>query len=300
MRIDWIQGDKFRDMAHWTYSPRLVPKPRDDYDDLPNTLDVSALKDGDVIYTHMMYVLKLLEIMQYFSKRFVLVSHSCDCSIEDYGIRRPNGKADVHSIYEFQLTDNIIRWYSKNVNTINDRIESTPIGVENARWHTKIPKLDLMREQLKQNRKIENLAFICHSRKTNPKERQPLYDMARGKKWITMNEGMKGYEFVSYIERLYNHKFVFSPEGNGMDTIRTWEALYMGTIPIEKRNLNNRFYTDLPICFVDKWEDVTEEFLNSEYKRIKSIRWNMDKLKFSYWQDKILNTYENFCTNRNK
>jgi hypothetical protein len=61
----------------------------------------------------------------------------------------------------------------------------------------------------------------------------------------------------------------------------------MGTIPIEKRNINNQFYTDLPICFVDSWDQVTEDFLLAEYERIKAATWNMDKLKFSYWSNKI-------------
>ena len=61
----------------------------------------------------------------------------------------------------------------------------------------------------------------------------------------------------------------------------------MGSIPIEKRNINNQFYTDLPICFVDQWEEVTESFLIKEYTRIKEGVWNMEKLGFDYWKDKI-------------
>ena len=93
--------------------------------------------------------------------------------------------------------------------------------------------------------------------------------------------------FDEYLDNIYNHKFVFSPEGNGMDTHRTWECLYVGTIPIERRNLNNRFYTDLPICFVDNWEDLTEEFLESEFIRIKSVHGIWKKLTFEYWKNKI-------------
>ena len=63
----------------------------------------------------------------------------------------------------------------------------------------------------------------------------------------------------------------------------------MGSIPIEKRNINNQFYTDLPICFVDDWKDITLEFLGSEYERIKKGTWNMKKLTFEYWRNKILN-----------
>lgn len=141
-----------------------------------------------------------------------------------------------------------------------------------------------------QYRGTRNLVYMNHSIKTNMEKRLPLYEMFEQQKWVTSHRGGNGMQFPRYIHQVYNHKFVFSPEGNGMDTIRTWECMYMGTIPIEKRNLNNRFYTDLPICFVDNWEDVTPAFLNSEYERIKSKTWNLDKLQFWYWKNKILNT----------
>ena len=288
-KIDWIQGDKFRDMAKYTYSPK-VRAPRDDYDKLPNTLDLKTFEDGDIIYTHMMYVYDLLEIMRWINKKFILVSHSCDCSIEDYGIRRPNGKGKVHNEYFFELPDNLIKWYSKNVNTVNDRIESIPIGVENDMWHVNIPKLQLMERKMKACKGSRNLMYMNHSTKTNPEKRAFLFDLFEKKKWVTAQRGGNFYKFERYLHLLYNHKFVISPEGNGMDTIRTWECLYMRTIPIEKRNLNNRFYEDLPICFVDEWEEITEDFLNAEYERIKSMEWDLSKLQFRYWKNKILRT----------
>ena len=54
-------------------------------------------------------------------------------------------------------------------------------------------------------------------------------------------------------------------------------------------NLNNRFYDDLPICFIDTWEDLTDDFLNAEYERIKSKEWNIAKIDFEYWKNKIKN-----------
>jgi hypothetical protein len=103
-------------------------------------------------------------------------------------------------------------------------------------------------------------------------------------------EGRNGKNFDSYLDSIYNHKFVVSPQGNGIDTHRTWEPLYMGSIPIEKRNLNNRFYTDLPICFVDDWGQLTKNFLDSEFDRITSREWNLKMLTFEYWKNKILLT----------
>ena len=106
---------------------------------------------------------------------------------------------------------------------------------------------------------------------------------------MTTETGVNGKGFENYINNVNSHLFVFSPRGNGIDTHRTWECLYMNTIPIEKRNINNQFYTDLPICFVNDWEEVTEDFLSKEYIRIKTNECNLDKLNFEYWKTKILN-----------
>ena len=287
--IDFIQGEQFKTLAKYTYAPKIKIL-KGDYDDLQNTVDWSSLKDGDIIYTHMMYTKQLFDILLYFNAKIILITHSCDCSIEDYGVRVPDGHGETKELHYFTIPNNVIKWYSKNVNTVNPKIESLPIGLENAMWHKKVPKIDMMRAQLKQNRKFQNLVYLNHKVRNNAKERQILYDLFTNQPWVTVHQGGNGHMFDRYINQVYNHKFVFSPEGNGIDTIRTWECLHMGTIPIEKRNINNQYYTDLPICFVNDWTEVTPEFLNAEYDRIKAGTWNMEKLTFSYWRDKILNT----------
>ena len=52
-------------------------------------------------------------------------------------------------------------------------------------------------------------------------------------------------------------------------------------------NINNQFYTDLPICFVDDWSEVTEKFLFDEFKRMADVKWNLQKLNFDYWKNLI-------------
>jgi len=63
----------------------------------------------------------------------------------------------------------------------------------------------------------------------------------------------------------------------------------MGTFPIEKHNLNNRFYEDLPICFVYEWEEITEQFLNDWYNNHVFLPGTDVKLTFEYWKNKINN-----------
>jgi hypothetical protein len=187
------------------------------------------------------------------------------------------------------MPDNILKWYSQNVGIVNSRIESIPIGLENDRWFKGLHKKEKMLIKLSRPRLYKNQVYMNHNIETNPLKRQKPYDLLSGKSWVTVESGKNGHGFDEYLDDVYKHNFVICPEGNGMDTHRIWETLYMGSIPIEKRNINNQFYTDLPICFVNDWEDITLDFLEKEYVQIKGQEWNMEKLTFTYWQNKILN-----------
>lgn len=266
---DWIQGDQFKGIADVTYSPRI--KHGDDYDNLSNTFDPSKIHEITFIYTHTVYVKQLFNIIKHLDGKFVIISHNCDVNIDA----------------SFNIPNNVIKWYAQNVNVGNVKLESIPIGIENGRWIGKTGKLIKMVELLKKPRKYINLVYLNCNIKTNSEKRQVVYDLFERTPWVTAERGKNGQDVMGYFYNVYNHKFVISPEGNGIDTHRTWECLYMGTIPIEKRNINNQFYNDLPICFVDEWEDITEEFLTNEWKRIKNSTWNIEKLNFTYWRNKI-------------
>ena len=196
--------------------------------------------------------------------KFVLVTHNSDVNVTT------------------PPSENVIKWFAQNVNIVHPKIVSIPIGLENNKWYPY--KKKKMASLLRHPKRVKNLAYMNFNLRGG---RINLYNKFN-KSWVTRKKGKNGQDFDDYIFNVYNHKFVFCPEGNGIDTHRTWETLYMGSIPIEKRNINNQFYTDLPICFVDRWEDVTRKFLDREYDRITSSEWNMDKLKFSYWRDKII------------
>lgn len=268
-RTDWIQGEKFQALADFVYTPK--ERHRDDYNKSVNTFNPSALGNVNIVYTHTMYVKQLFEMLQFLRGKFIIITHNSDINIDK----------------TFKIPENVIKWYAQNVNTKNDKLQSIPIGLENNIWDKRADKKKLINEQLKQKRAYRRLVYMNHNISTNVSERAFLYPLFEKKAWITAVRGKNGVNPAAYIENIYNHKFVICPEGNGMDTHRTWEALYLGAIPIEKRNINNQYYTDLPICFVDQWEELTEDFLNKEWVRIKGIQWNLSKLNFEYWRVKI-------------
>lgn len=289
MAIDFIQGQKFRDMADFTYAP--VVKLPGDYDNLPSTFRPLGLKkDVNVVYTHTMYASSLFKLIAELpTYQFVVITHNSDDRVVEGGVAfMHNGNGIVSGIDYFALPDNVIRWYSKNVRVNNPRIESIPIGIENDMWFPSLHKKEKIQEKPKQLRLYKNLVYLNHNINTNPPERLKPYQILEGKPWATVDRGNNGSEFDRYLENLYTHKFVICPEGNGMDTHRTWECLYLGTIPIEKRNINNQFYSDLPILLVDDWEEVTEEFLEAAFPMFQKQTWNRNKLTFEYWKNKIL------------
>lgn len=208
-----------------------------------------------------------------FTHDFVLITHNSD------------NKINIE-----KLPSNLKHWFAQNVCVNNPKIESIPIGLENSQWFPEIEKVNKMKHKINETKKFKNLLYINHDINTNYNERYKPYQLFRNKSFVNCVEGKNGYGFESYIDNIYNHKFVLCPEGNGTDTHRTWECLYMDTIPIEKRNINNSFYTDLPICFVNDWEEINEDFLNKEYERIKNTKFNLHKLDFDYWRNKINNS----------
>ena len=90
-----------------------------------------------------------------------------------------------------------------------------------------------------------------------------------------------------YLQSVRNHTFVACPRGNGIDTHRLWETLYMGSIPIVKKDLAHSDWLDLPVLWIDDWNQLNEQYLREQEIVIRSREWNMEKLKVGYWIKKI-------------
>jgi len=269
--MDFIRGDKFEQIADFVFAP---PRKRmDDYSGLQNTftLDKSKWRDPCLIYTHTFYVNDLFDLIDDLQHKFVVITHNCDMNIT---IAPPK---------------NVIRWYAQNVNIIHDRVESIPIGLQNRIWSRYGDKETIMLNKLKETRNYRNLLYINHNVDTNPVKREGIYELFRDKPWVTLDYKTKNFEnFDKYIDNIYNHKFVICPEGNGIDTHRIWECLYMGTIPIVEDNINNQFFKyNLPMIVVDEWSDITKEWLNYQKGWMDEWDYSPQMLTFEYWKNKI-------------
>ncbi len=100
--------------------------------------------------------------------------------------------------------------------------------------------------------------------------------------------------YQAYLKQMASCKFVLSPRGAGIDCYRNWAALLVGCIPILVDCQLKPLFQDLPVLLVDKWEDITEEFLNYQYEKITAKQYSLKKLYCSYWLDTITQVKKEF------
>ena len=88
--------------------------------------------------------------------------------------------------------------------------------------------------------------------------------------------------YINYLNRIQHHKFILSPNGNGLDCHRTWEILKLQRIPILKRQGQlERLYANMPVLFVDNWNDINQLNLSDIYHNYNFL--NQEYLNFNYW-----------------
>jgi len=93
---------------------------------------------------------------------------------------------------------------------------------------------------------------------------------------------------AAYFNTLPSYKFVISPEGNGIDCHRHYEALIAGCIPIIERNpLVEQKYQGCPILWTTDYSEITPAYLESKYDEMKGQLYDFSRLFLTYYPPHI-------------
>jgi len=256
-----------------------------DKDDIITTDKYLSLSSENIVYLKTDLIHRGLDSMIWRGKKHEvrpglvwITGHS------DYSINEEN--------FEKYKVKNSI-WYTINKNYRHHKLFALPLGITNdtseSKLHPIYGNIEIMLDIMKQPKQIKNLVYMNFAIKTYPTERRYCHDLFLNKSWVTkgkIENSIKGRK--AFLEDIRNHKFVLCPRGNGIDSHRLWETLYMGSIPIVISTIALEEFSDLPILFIESWDILNEDYLNNKYQEITSTTWNMEKLKFGYWKDKIL------------
>ena len=251
-------------------------------DDIITTDKYLSLENEHIVYLktdtvkHGYEIIFWRNIIHAIRPGFIWITGHSDYSIDE----------TVFNKYQERCT----HWYTINKDYRHEKLHALPLGITNNTVETGLHPIygnvDIMLDVMNQQRDIKNLVYMSFTISTYPTERQYCHDMFVNKPWVTkgkLENTLNGRR--TFLEDIRNHTFVLCPRGNGIDTCRLWETLYMGSIPIVINTIALEEFMELPILFVDNWEMVTEDFLKEKYVEMMAKTWNMEKLRFSYWKD---------------
>eukprot|EP00667_Euglena_gracilis_P008484 EG_transcript_8593 len=100
---------------------------------------------------------------------------------------------------------------------------------------------------------------------------------------MTAEEIQARIPLEEFQERIMASQFVPSPGGNGLDTYRTWQTLYLGRVPIVDTAMRPDLFDGLPVMVVDSWAKVTHDALRQWREAASRRQFNTGKLWFKWW-----------------
>ncbi len=134
---------------------------------------------------------------------------------------------------------------------------------------------------------------------TKREVREPLQALVKerlGEEYATTSSSGNEEDWYQDIMR---HCMVLSPRGNGLDTHRTWEALYLGRVAVVKASAMDAVFEGLPVIVVDSWDELSKERLNKEYRnvvnRMASNKYDHRRLWLSYYAHRIYEKAGRVC-----
>lgn len=254
--IDFISGDKFKKISNFGIEYFATH----DYWDIFSYI-MRAKKDPDNIYK--------------------IVTHNSDWSVSKC--------LESMGLPIAELPNNI-KWFSQNVDIEHGNIESIPIGLENSEWHPKLQKTQKISYFIKNKPKVSNKFCMCQfNPNTNPR-RKRIYDYFSGFDWCLCKETINGVGYDEYLNDLNDCVFCICPDGNGIDTHRIWESLYLGCVPVVEECVNINFYSKLPILICENLLDIDEKYLSFAANNIMEklySQYDFAMLTMKYWENKI-------------
>ena len=228
------------------------------------------MKEGDSIFVNG-YLLEefFKNIHPKIPMSYILISHNSDNAVP-------------HKFFSYLNDSKIISWFGQNVHLKHPKIIALPIGLANSQY--KHGNIQLLKKIQKQKPEKKNLLYMNFLIENYPRNRSKVYEIFAGKNYCYIAKN-KTYE--EYLKDIAESKFVLSPRGNGLDCHRTWEALYLGSVPIVESSALDPLFENLPVLIIKNWEEINEEMLNNFYEKTKNEKFQKEKLFMQYWHDLI-------------
>lgn len=247
-----ITGEKIQQLCDvylgfdedFQFNPLIKPQ----YNKQLNFNDLSSTYNNPYyIFCYSHRIIDLSHRISLFQNKFILVTHNSDGEI------RP-----IEEVFNILNCEKLLRWVGQNICFEHPKLHFLPIGLANSMWDHGNVSLFNDNFLINLHKKIRKVYFNF-SISTNIKKRQICYDSLKDKL-----EWLENVNHIHNLMRLKEYEFSICPEGNGVDSHRLWESLYLNTVPIviESEFTNILKKQGIPIVVLENWLDFDINKLN--------------------------------------
>jgi glycosyltransferase involved in cell wall biosynthesis len=215
-----------------------------------NKVDYTVIDHGPVS----LYILDTKDAKVFFeeihsspSKPFILVTLNTKVNVSEW------------SLQYIDTSPYLVTWFAHNVCTRHVKLQCLPVGLEAEQLETfaRVHATHCRLYKTNRPQQQEQLCYVGCDVKVNPQKRLTTKALA---KHFTWHDPTICYK--TYLTMLAAHRYAVCAEGEGVDTPRFWECLYLGVIPIVLRSTWADSWKDkVRMVMVDSWDKVTPEFL---------------------------------------
>lgn len=226
----FISGDTFRAIAdHKIERNRHLPNPQ-------------HVKTGHLVFCQSDEMHRLsLQFVSSFSGPAIILFGNSD--------RNQSG-----TIKELAMSDNVLAVFAQNLSISLPKVFALPIGLENRRLKmVGRPEHFRSRQQNVQVREMKiGWSFAVEN---NPTARETAKLILAAHPLAVHFGRVSVTRHQKLVQRF---AFLACPPGNGLDTHRTWEAMYLGSIPIVLRSTAMEQFEQLglPIWLIDDFQEL--------------------------------------------
>ena len=237
------------------------------------SLQAQSIQRGDSIFV------KTTSVADFFLTFF-------DQIIEPFILVSGGGVGTIDKSYVPYLnSDRLVHWFGNHMTLVHPKATPIPLG---AVWYNQKsatdlqPKYDRLERDFYFRQKLYGKYLNWTSLRDPSREAVFNHFVSQGDCKIS-----RALPFKKYLAEIENSRFVISPRGINIDCFRTWESLYLGSIPVVQSYGIDAVYKDLPVIIVDNLTTVTDELLTQEYEHLKTKKFHLEKLDLHYWMAQI-------------
>jgi len=162
----------------------------------------------------------------------------------------------------------VIKWYTQNYDgsLVHPKLRPIPIGLD---LHTGLSPFEKLRRlhSVLQNaipwKRRENKILMDITSLWNEERLIAANLLSTSSQIATMVERVP---FVQAMQRYSHYRYAVSLAGNGLDCHRTWELLFLNTVPVVKTNSLDPLYSGLPVIILKDWREAADPDNLSRWK----------------------------------